>query len=160
MAFDPGDKNNGFCMFAVDQEKPKADLRIKTILDPSALHSMLKVLWGTADTDDTRCVFVVENFRVDTMARGRTNQMTFQWNEVKTSRVIGKIELIADWTGSEIVYQEPRVLDMGKRWCDFKVNKSHIQDDVSAYIHGAYYLMRNELVQTVEDISKFGQETM
>lgn len=155
-AFDPGDVNNGFCFFKWDRETKKADLRIKKILSPEELRSFLKVVWGLAESPETKCVFVIENFRVDTMVRGAK----FQFSEMLTSRAIGAIEMVANWTNSKVVFQEPgNVLPNARRWYPKKLNR-HIDDDVSAYMHGVHFMMTSNLIRTNDDVLWFGQETL
>lgn len=158
-AFDPGEKNIGWAMFKYDAEKRKADLRRMTIIRGiESLFPILDTLDGLASKLDT--TFVIENFRIDNVARTGRSAMKFQWSEMETIRIIGMVQYLAHRTKSSIVFQEPRILNMGKRWCDFKLPKGHIPDDKSAYIHGAHFMMNAGWIDTVDDILKNGQEKL
>lgn len=172
ISVDPGEVRIGFCMFKYDPESKKADLRIKQILNgPSELYDLLKVAQGLGGVETIVC----ENYRTrppdNPNPRGRSPYGRSQgggvisvkdfWSEQLTIRVIGACEMYAQWQGAKFVTQEPKdVLPMGRKWCDYPVPKSstgHIKDDVSAYIHGAHYMMKRGMIRGVEDITKFGQ---
>lgn len=163
ISIDPGDVRIGFCMFTYSQDTRKADLRIKEILDTEGLYQMLNLLDGLTGPTKKH-VFVMENFRVDVndvAGRGNGHPVMFQWNEMLTSQVIGAVKYAAfRLNNSKVVMQEPRILTMGRKWCDFPVPanpKTHLKDDVSAYIHGAHFMMKAQMIDSVKDITKFGQ---
>jgi hypothetical protein len=162
-SIDPGDVRIGFCMFTYSEKNRKADLRIKEILDTEGLYTMLNLIDGMT-TPTKKHVFVVENFRVDgqnVAGRNSGHPVMFQWNEMLTSQVIGAVKYAAfRLNQSKVVMQEPRILTMGRKWCDFPVPKNpktHLKDDVSAYIHGAHFMMKAQMIDSVKDIAKFGQ---
>lgn len=159
LAIDPGDVRIGFTMFSYNAEKRKADLRVKAIVTLEELYQMFAMAEAMLKQGQTH-TFVCENFRTDTMVRGAQ----FQWNEMLTSQCIGAVKYAAyRMNNSEVVMQEPKVLAQARRWCDFPMPKNangHIKDDVSAYIHGAHYMMSKRMINNVDDILKFGQETM
>jgi len=158
-AIDPGDVRIGFAAFTYDAERRKADLRIKQIVDLPTLYQMFTLAEGMLQGDQ-RHTFIVENFRTDTQVRG----VTFQWNEMLTSQCIGAVKYAAyRLNDSPVIMQEPRILAMGRKWCDFPVPKNpngHIKDDTSAYIHGAHWMISKGMIDNVDDILKFGQESM
>lgn len=164
IAFDPGDKNIGCAMFSYSEEEKKANLLFKRVLNRETLYSVLelaeKMLVGKPDVKHT---FVIENFRIDPNnvanrnPRARSSAM-FQWSEVETSQVIGALKYAAyRMNNSDVVMQEPAILAMGRKWCDFKVPKGHIPDDISAYIHGLHYMMKFGLIQSPDDVIREGQ---
>lgn len=157
-SFDPGDKNNGFCYFKYDTETKIADLKVMKILTTSELENMLKVVWGIGQSAvETELFFVCENFRVDTQVR----EVKFQWNEMLTSRNIGKIEMCAKWTGGTFVTQEPaQVLPMARKWGPWPTLPKHPPDDKSAWLHGAHYMMNRAWFPTIDSITWYGQEKM
>lgn len=163
VSVDPGDVNNGFCFFKYDTETRVADTRIMEILTGKQLSEHLHLVWEmirkARENDPTKEIpitFVVENFRVGT-SRGAV----FQWNEVLTARNIGKVEFIAESMNAHMVLQEPgSVLQMGRKWAPFKVNKGHIRDDHSAWIHGVYYMMRVNWFTDADSVKFFGQERL
>lgn len=165
VAVDPGDVNNGFCYFKHDSETGKADLRIKQILSGDGMSKILKMLYELnrdKDSNEERKTnphnffFVVENFRVDTKVRGAM----FQWNDMKTSRMIGRVELCAEWMEAPVFLQEPTILGIMRKQSPFPVNKSHMQDDISAFLHGLKFMQDKNLVRTVDDVIIGGQERL
>lgn len=156
LAFDPGEKNIGFAMFSYNAEEKMADLKALKVLSKRELYTILAMAEGLLK-EGKKHTFVIENFRVDSRVRG----VNFQWSEMETIRVIGSLEYAAfRMNDSPVVFQEPRILGMGRKWCDLKVNKGHIQDDVAAYMHGAYYMMSAGMIGGVSQIRKFGQESL
>lgn len=156
-SFDPGDKNNGFCFISHDRETKLTDVKIMKILNPVELRSMLKVIWGLAEDPNVKCVFVVENFRIDTKIR----EAKFQWNEVLTVRAIGWVELTAEWTNSKLVIQEPNeVWPSARKWSPVPLPKGHPPDDKSALLHGLHFMMKAKLISTPDSVTIFGQETI
>lgn len=160
-SFDPGDKNNGFCYFKYDTETKKADLRIMQIMTQDEIEDILKVAWGVSQADPKpEIYFVAENFRVDSMGRGAV----FQWSEMETIRIIGAIKLAAKWCGAKFILQEPgEVWPMARKWAvpyPFKRINTHPEDDKSAWCHGAKFMMKCRWINTVDQITMFGQERM
>ncbi len=162
IAIDPGDVRIGFAAFTYDAEKRQADLRIKEIVDLEGLYERFE-LCECLLKDGAQHIFVAENFRVDghdVTGRG----VTFQWNEMLTSQVIGAVKYAAyRMNRSPVIIQEPRILAQARKWCDFPMPRhpnGHIKDDVSAYCHGAHYMMRTGMVDNVRQILKFGQEAI
>lgn len=168
ISVDPGDVNNGFCYFKYDTETEKADLKIMKICGARELSDLLKVLWGIGqvpneskpDKNPNQMYFVIENFRVDSMGRGAI----FQWNQMLTSQMIGRVKLCAEWLDAPVFMQEPAILAQGKRIVKGKVplpkGNGHLRDDVSAFIHGTHFMVSKNLIRTVDDISMFGQESI
>lgn len=162
---DPGENNNGFCYFKYNMQEKKADLKIMKILSPTELENMLKVVWGIHQASPNSSItFVAENFRVDSMVRNKPHQRTnvpmFQWSEVQTIRQIGKVEMLAHWIEANFVTQEPAILAMARKWGPWKTLPKHIPDDKSAFLHGAKYMMDKMWINTVDQITMFGQEKL
>lgn len=161
IAVDPGDANNGFVYFKYDPETKKADTVIMQILTPEVLSKRLMQIWYIGQQpgyEPKNMHFVVENFRVDSHVRGAM----FQWNEMKTSKQIGKVEFVAESLGAPITLQEPaNVLAMGRKWGPWRKLPKHIPDDKSAWLHGANYMMKTmKWFSTVDSITMFGQEML
>lgn len=161
-SFDPGDKNNGFCYIKYNSETKTGDTKVLQIVNQKGIHDLLKVAWGVSQTDGApELYFVVENFRVDTKAR---NNIMFQWSEMETIRIIGAIELAAKWCNAEFTLQEPgQVWPMARKWAipyPFKRINKHPADDQSAWCHGAAFMMNRRWINTVDQITMFGQERM
>ena len=177
ISVDPGEKRIGFCLFKYDEVAKKADLRTMVVVEgPSELYNLLRIAQGLG----ARILAVVcENYRIrppdnpnprshNPYGRSQYGASTGIsakdfWSEALTIRVIGACEMFAQWVEAKFVVQEPKILTMGRLWCDFpvpKAPKGHIKDDVSAYIHGAHYMMGQGMIGSVSDIMKFGQEKM
>lgn len=160
-SFDPGDKNNGFCYFKYDTEAKTADTKIMKIMTQDEIEDILKVAWGVSQSDaKPEIYFVVENFRVDTKGRN----VMFQWSEMETIRIIGAIKLAAKWCGASFILQEPsEVWPMARKWAvpyPFRRINSHPEDDKSAWCHGAKFMMKYRWINTVDQVTMFGQERM
>lgn len=159
-AVDPGDKNNGFTWIIYDTETKKGDTKAMEVLSSKLFSQRLHQLYllGQRDTVDASSMyFVVENFRVDSKIRGAM----FQFNEVLTARNIGKVEFVADAIGANCVLQEPaQVLSTARRWAPFKLNKGHIRDDHSSWLHACYFMMNKKWIGTPDQITLFGQEKL
>lgn len=157
-----------------DPENRKVNLAVKTIVGgPRDLNDALIMVEGLAKPGQISTV-VCENYRIRAdgdsdptkrAAYGRSRYAAQKhdviskrdfWSEVKTIRVIGAAEFFAQRVKAEFVIQEPAVLGMGRKWCDFPITTKHIPDDISAYIHGAHFMMKSGLIRSVADISKFG----
>lgn len=163
IAWDPGEKNIGCAMFSYNEEARTANLMFKRILTRDTMYKVLELAEGMLLNENQRHTFVIENFRIDPNnvanrnPRGRSSAM-FQWSEVETSQVIGALRYAAfRMNQSDVVMQEPGILAMGRKWCDFKVPKGHIPDDVSAYIHGLHYMMKYGLINSTDDVIREGQ---
>lgn len=161
ISWDPGEKRTGCCMFKYDEESKTANLILKEILGPKQVYETLELAEKLLK-DGQQHTFVIENFRTDALgirsSRGRNAAAMFQWSEMETSQLIGTLKYAAyRMNNSPVVLQEPGILTMGRVWCDFPVPKGHIPDDISAYIHGATYMMKQNMIGSVEDIIKHGQ---
>ena len=171
IAVDPGDKNNGIAYFTQQGEgvKGTADLKIKYVTDSDGLSDFLLTIWGISQTkkapegvkNPSNMFFVIENFRVDTVARTGKNQAMFQWNEMLTSQSIGRVKLLARWINAPVFMQEPSaVWPMARKWCPFPLPKGHPPDDASAFCHGAHFMKQNGLIPNADRITFNGQEKM
>lgn len=159
VSIDPGDVNNGFCYFKYNPETKTADTKIMKIMGAREVSTMLRMMWeiGQAGSTKASIFFVIENFRVDSHIRGAM----FQWSEMLTSQMIGRIKLCAEWLEAPVYMQEPsNVLPMGRKWAPFKVPKGHIPDDKSAWIHGVHWMKSKGLITSPSQVTFFGQETL
>lgn len=165
VSVDPGDVNNGFCYFKYDDQTKTADLRIMTIIDGEGMSGLLKTLYelhrdrGPVDENKKNpsgFFFVVENFRMDSHVRGAV----FQWNELLTSQMIGRVKLCADWMGAPVFMQEPKILAGATRWGPWPRLPKHIPDDKSAFLHGLHFMTSKNLIRTHDQVTMFGQERM
>ena len=166
IAWDPGEKNIGCAMFSYDEKERKANLLFKRILDRANMYGVLELAEKMlAGNENVKHTFVIENFRIDpnnvanrNVGRGGRSSAMFQWSEVETAQVIGTLRYAAHrMNQSDVVMQEPTILAMGRKWCDFKVPKGHIPDDISAYIHGLHYMIKFGLIDSPDDVIRNGQ---
>lgn len=167
-AVDPGDVNNGFCYFKHDSDTKTADTKIMKVMGPKELSDMLKVIWGIGQAKEPDfpgqpnphgMFFVIENFRSDTLVRGAI----FQWNEMLTSQMIGRVKMCAEWMNAPVYMQEPsQVLNPGRKivFPIFGKLPKHIPDEKSAFIHGVHWMLQKKLIQTIDQVTLFGQEKL
>lgn len=162
---DPGEVNCGFVWIKYDSETKKGDTRIKGIHTPDAMYNLLKIVWEKSQSDsEAEFYFVAENFRVNN-SHSDPRKQTYFWDEVKTIRVIGALELAAKWCGTELVLQEPgNVLSMARKWAEpiwgKAMKKKHLDDDVSAWCHAVHFMMNKKWIGVPEQIAIFGQERL
>lgn len=164
VSVDPGDKNNGFCFFKYNTEAKTADTLIMDILTPKLLSQRLNQIYLGSQVDgfDSKSWnFVVENFRVDSNVRGAM----FQWNEVSTAKMIGRVEFVAEAMDAPIILQEPaNVLPMARKWAKpafgKKMEANHLKDDISAWCHGVHFMMKRNWIGTTDQVTIRGQERL
>jgi hypothetical protein len=164
--FDPGEVNTGFAWIKYDPETKTGDTRIMQVFDRKSLNNTLHVAWGLFEAqakadEKPEVYFVVENFRVSSEQEAR--KKVWVWDEVKTIRVIGAIELAAEWCGAKIILQEPaNVLPMARKWAagHFKMNKGHFKDDQSAWCHAVHFMMKRNWIGTADQITMMGQDRL
>lgn len=166
ISIDPGDVRNGFCYFVYNTETKTADTKIMKICSQHGVRDLLKVVWGitqvktTSDIDEAlakpEVFFVCENFRVDSKVRGAM----FQWSEMETVRMIGAVQLAAEWSEAPFILQEPgSVFPMAHKWAPFKMTK-HPRDDHAAWCHGVKFMMGKNWIRTPDQVTLFGQEKL
>lgn len=128
-------------------------------LNQDALADMLKVIWGVAQAgtgdDKPHITMVCENFRIRPEEKAK-----FGWSEMQTIRVIGRVEQTAHLLECQFVTQEPAILSMARKWVPFKVNKGHLEDSHSAFMHGGFFLLNKKLINTMDQVTFFGQEKL
>lgn len=174
ISIDPGEKYTGICLFEYTEGETGANLMLKKKLTSKEEYfQVLRVAVSYAQVSRITHV-ACENFRVrDEKDAGRHSfnprahsspANMFKWSEVPTIRAVGQAEIFAFWIGAEFVLQEPgNVLPMGRKWCDFPCPqnpKTHIADDISAYIHGCHLMMKLKIIRGVKDVTKFGQSSI
>lgn len=156
---DPGEVNTGFVWIKYDTETKTGDTLIMKIYDPEGLYGVLQRVWGITQAkvndEAPEIYFVVENFRVNSNQDVRKKMWV--WDEVKTIRIIGAIELAAKWCGAKITLQEPgNVLPMARKWAPFKMAQ-HPRDDHSAWCHAVHFMMQRKWIDTPDQITMHGQ---
>jgi hypothetical protein len=69
-------------------------------------------------------------------------------NKMVSSQVIGAIKLFALLIGAEVIFQDPRILKISALHTGTPIPKNgHFDDDVSAYLHGHYYFVVNDIIK-------------
>lgn len=160
---DPGEVRTGFVWIKYDHETKTGDTKIMKIYSPEEFFDILKTVWGLVEASKSNppeIRFIVENFRVNSNQDVR--KKVWVWDEVKTIRIIGAIELVAKWCGAKITLQEPsQVLPMARKWSSghFKMAQ-HPRDDQSAWCHAVHWLMKRGYINTPDQITMYGQEKL
>jgi hypothetical protein len=157
---DPGEVRTGFVWIVYDPETKIGDTKIMAIYSQDEFHDILKTVWGLteASNEPLDIRFVVENFRVNSNDDPR--KKTWFWDEVKTIRVIGAVELAAKWCGAKVSFQEPKdVLPMARKWAPFTMAK-HPRDDHSAWCHAVHWMKRRGLINTPDQVTMYGQDKL
>lgn len=161
VAIDPGSMRTGVAMFTYDEEVKKANLILLKIYEGES--GAEEVVQFVAKPRGVQHTIVIEDFK-HAMATGNfrnKRSAAMAKDEAITHALAKKLKGAAANAGHKLIIQEPRILSMGRKWCDLPVPKTgHIPDDKSAYIHGAHYLMESGKIRTVRDILKYGQEAI
>lgn len=138
LAFDPG-KRTGMAMFRFDT----GEFLRKTWLP----YDDLTITLANIETGIVSAI-VAENYRQrpGVGQRGHTKG--------EAMKVIGQLESFAVRTKCPIILQEPQVRLIAAKWAGFQVKKSHMDDDVSAWLHGIYYLRQHGKYTTALERSR------
>lgn len=86
--------------------------------------------------------FIVEEYRI--YAHTATAHIG---SKVETIQCIGKIKIVAKELGVPVVEQPATILNGAAKWAGVKRTARHWPDDVSAYLHGYYYLHKKKLIK-------------
>lgn len=96
-----------------------------------------KYLWGLVEPNYPHKIkrFIVEKYVVygqkATAHIGKANP---------TEQVIGMVDMVARRLGAPVTKQPATILRISAKWAGVKVPGGHIPDEISAYLHGYYYL--------------------
>lgn len=70
-------------------------------------------------------------------------------SKMEASQVIGKCETIAQLKKLEFVKQPASILPIAQMWTQTKMPGNHtVSHQISAYLHGAYWLIKNDLASS------------
>ena len=125
LSFDPG-KRTGFAIFTWETGK----LHSKTILEYDELTTVLITLTPKHPPQ----VIVVEDYIIRPGAANRGHARG------EAMRVIGQLEGVAARLGCSLIKQRPEIRLVAAKWAGYKVPRGHMPDDMSAELHGIYYL--------------------
>lgn len=123
LAFDPG-KSTGVAIFTW----PTGELKIKTSMPYDKLTAFI------ADIPINVAAIVVEDYIIRPGVGNRGHARG------EAMRVIGQLEAASYRLGCTLVKQRPEVRLIAAKWSGIKVPKGHMPDDMSAELHGIYYL--------------------
>jgi hypothetical protein len=118
----------------------QGELIHKAIMPISAFEAWLIGLTSSQDTEVI--AFIVEEYRV--YAHMATAHIG---SKVETAQCIGKIKMIAKMLGVPVIEQPATVLNGAAKWAGIKRTARHWPDDISAYLHGYYYLHKKKLIK-------------
>lgn len=74
-------------------------------------------------------------------------------------RVIGQLEGAAARLGCSLIKQRPEVRLVAAKWAGYKVPRGHMPDDMSAELHGIYYLRQQGKYTTVLERTRGGDRS-
>lgn len=135
-AIDPG-KHNGLARFVAETGK----LNECVALEYEDLERRLRdIERGTVSR------FVVEEF----ISRGAITK----GSRNEASKVIGIVDFIARGLGIPVTKQRPGDRLIAAKWTQLKIPKGHMPDDMSAYLHGCFYLIKNNIKPTALERSR------
>lgn len=100
-------------------------------------------LQNLQEVKDTLKVIIVESYRVFShkLESHRNKKML-------TSECIGRIKFAARMLGVKVVEQPSTILSTAEKWSGTKLPKNHDRShSVSAYLHGYYYLHRENVLR-------------
>lgn len=145
ISIDPG-HNVGVATFTdtgLDVSKATITLpRFRQFILKSAVRERLKAPEGTP-----KLIFLMEDYKLrQDMAINQTG------SDMPASRCIGAVEFACDILGPErceIILQPPGNLRTALKWSGYpelanKPRTWHCPDDMSAYAHGVFWLIRND----------------
>lgn len=83
-----------------------------------------------------------------------------KWSRNNTSKVIGKLELLATMRGVQIVLQGANNYAIGAMWGGFEIPKNHdISHQFVAAAHGIYWLQQNGVREVGQALLRSQDET-
>lgn len=123
LSFDPG-KNTGLAIFDWDT----GELKLRTEMSYDRLTEFL------SDIPINVGAIVVEDYIIRPGVGNRGHARG------EAMRVIGQLESVAYRIGCTLVKQRPEVRLLAAKWAGYSVRKGHMPDDISAWLHGIYYL--------------------
>lgn len=133
LGVDPG-KHSGVAMLEIKNKRAKlTEAYVELNVGSEKFRSLI----------EQATYVVVEDFKV---RPGKARQGAFDWDQMETPKIIGKIELLADELGKKIILQQPSVKPVGYGYAGMKYvpGKSgmHVFD---AAAHALFYLVKNDL---------------
>lgn len=127
LAVDPGSTRTGYALYEHEGGAKDSVLLRQGIIHFDEVNGFLGDM-----TYITRLVY--ERYRI--RPGGRQNV----GSEGKVMQVIGKLDMWASSLGIPVSTQEPAILPLAAKIVGYPMPKSHLRDDVSAVLHGAYFL--------------------
>lgn len=123
LSFDPG-KRTGVAVF----DGETGDLKLKMIFEyPELTEFLSRVITPPI-------AIVVEDYIIRPGVGNRGHARG------EAMRVIGQLEAASYRLGCPLIKQRPEVRLVAAKWAGYTVRKGHMPDDISAWLHGIYYL--------------------
>jgi hypothetical protein len=132
LAFDPG-KRTGIAIF----DFHTGELNSKFVCGYDELTTFVNCLSGNI------AAIVVEDYIIRPGVGNRGHARG------EAMRVIGQLEAASYRLSCRLVKQRPEVRLIAAKWSGTKVPKGHMPDDMSAELHGIYYLRQQGKYTTV-----------
>jgi len=132
-AIDPGEHNG----FAIMESGGK--VVEKGVVELQDLPAFLATLPGHSVS-----VIVYEGFRLFRRLADRQSG-----SNIPAAQAIGIIKGCANFSSLRIVEQQPDARLMGAKYAQYVVMKGHMADDISAWLHGVFYLKQIGQLETV-----------
>lgn len=85
--------------------------------------------------------FIIEEYRVY-----GSKSTAHIGSKIPTAQCIGKVKMVASMLNVPVIEQPATKLRVAAKWAGVKVPGGHIPDDISAYLHGYYYLHKAGLI--------------
>lgn len=138
LAVDPGSTNVGYAVYEHEGKQTESTLVRQGIVHFDSLVDFLKEMSYITH-------LVYERYRI--RPGGRQNIGT----DGKVMQAIGKLDMWAASLGIPASTQEPSILPIAAKIVGRTLPKGHLRDDISAELHGAYWLrQRNWYVSALE----------
>lgn len=142
LAVDPG-KHVGIATFNGSGE----DLSRTIMPEQRARKFFITLAQNVQDKPDRKLTIIVEDFRLS-----KEKAIEQAGSDMPACRLIGALELIDDLLDSQskLYFQSPSLLKpTALKWAGMNqyLNYAHVPDDVSAYSHGKFWLIKNDVVK-------------
>lgn len=139
VSIDPGGSASGRTIGVVAWDELGSPLKMEQFNQ----DELDQFLMNLREVQDTLKVIIVESYRVFShkLEAHRNKKMG-------TSECIGRIKFAARLLGATVVEQPSSILSIAQKWSGTKMPSNHDQShQVSAYLHGYYFLHRRGIIQ-------------
>jgi hypothetical protein len=139
VSIDPGGSDSGRTIGVVAWDESGLPLK----MEQYNKDELNEFLFNLQEVKDTLKVIIYEGYRVF------SHKLEVHRNQkMKTSECIGRIQFAAKILGVPVVEQPSKILSTAEKWSGVKLPSNHAQShQVSAYLHGYFYLHRRNVIQ-------------